>query len=158
MPSTKRATESPIDQLISQLEPYFTDKAPLQLPKEWHTAIADYAWIVSLVVGLFSLPAVFALLGMMTGVGMIAAGVGIVLGPMYWLAGIALMIQVGLMLLAVPGLKAKSYSKGWKIVFYGELFSAAHSLLSFNPFSWISSLVGLVIGLWILFQIKRHFR
>jgi hypothetical protein len=152
--STKAAAG--IDKLVASLEPYFTTKAPFQLPQHVRDTIVEYAWIVTLVLGLLLLPGVFALLTALGFAGALAAAVGVVVGPMYWIAGLALIIQIGFLFASVPGLKAKSYAKGWKVVFYSELFSAAYSVLQLNVVSWIGGAIGLVIGLF-LFQVKKGF-
>ncbi len=147
-----------MDKLIAQLEPYFTKKAPYQLPENAKKGIVDYAWIISLVLGILLVPAVIGLIGVMGFVGAVAMAVGVAVGPLYWLAAAALVVQMVFLFAAVPGLKSRSYAKGWKIVFYSQLFSAAGALFHLSLGSLISGAVGLAIGLYFLFQIKSYYR
>jgi len=145
-----------IDGLIAGLEPYFTTKAPFQLPEGGRVWIAEYSWIISLVLGLLSLPAVLGLLALAGIVGSVGASVGVVM-PLLWVSMLALIIQIGFLFWAVPGLRVQSYSKGWKIVFYSELFSAAYAILSLSIGSIVGAAIGLLIGFFFLFQVKSKF-
>jgi hypothetical protein len=156
-PHTAKAA-NPIDKLIAVLEPYFTKKAPLQIPENGRKAIVEYGWIISLILGILLVPAVFVLIGLMGAVGAIATAAGVHVGPTYWLAGLALVVQMIFLFVAVPGLKNRSYTRGWKVVFYSQLFSAAGSILHLNLGSLVGAAIGLIIGFYLLFQIKSYYR
>jgi hypothetical protein len=65
-------------------------------------------------------------------------------------AAIFLLAHFALMIAALPGLFARKRS-GWNLIFYSELLSIVYSLLSYNI---IGGIVGGLIGLYILFQIR----
>ena len=146
------------DKWITQLEPYFTTKAPFQLPVKAREWIVNYAWIFSLILAILLVPAMIALLTVFGYVGVVAGAVGVVVGPLYWLAAIALVVQFLFLVVSIPGLKSKSYAKGWKIMLYGEVFGVVYSLLYFTVGNLISGLISLAISLYILFQIKSYFK
>ena len=145
------------DKLIAQLEPYFTKKAPWQIPASGREWIVNYAWIISLVLAILLVP---TMLGFLTLFGILGAVAGVVyaVSPLYWLSAIALVIQFIFLVASIAGLKNKSYSKGWKIVFYGQIFGFAYGLLYFSIGSLVSGVIGLAIGLYVLFQIKSYFK
>ena len=151
-------------ELITNLEGFFA-KAP-HLPnnvRELIVKVSPYLAIIGIV---FSIPAIFGLLGLgfVTapfrmiggyGAGLAAGGYGMMggFGAFWFLAGIFAIVNMVLLILAFPGLKSRS-EKGWRYVFYVALLGALQNLLSFN-------LVGLIIfttlNLYILFEIKSHY-
>jgi len=146
------------DQWITKLEPYFTTKAPFQLPVKAKDWIVNYAWIISLVLAVLLVPAMFALLSVYGWVGAVAGVYGVAISPLYWIAGLALVIQFVFLVLSISGLKNKSYAKGWKIVLYGEVFGFVYSLLYFSVGNLVSGLISLVISLYLLFQVKSYYK
>ena len=146
------------DQWISKLEPYFTTKAPWQLPVKAREWIVNYAWIFSLVLAVLLVPAMIGLLTLFGYVGVVAGAVGVAVSPLYWLAAVALVIQFIFLVVSIPGLKSKSYSKGWKIVLYGEVIGVIYSLFYFTIGNLISGLISLTISLYILFQVKSYYK
>jgi len=79
-------------------------------------------------------------------------GVGYARG--FSLAVLALIVQVGLMVMALPGLFARKMS-AWTLMFYSQLVGVAYSILSG---SIVGGLIGGLIGLYILFQIRPLYR
>jgi hypothetical protein len=157
MSAEKHQTVTGVDGLIAQLEPYFTQKSPVQLPDEWRRRLADWSWIAALVVGLISVPAALALFGLSGFVGVIAASVGVNLGPWLFIANLFMVAEMVLLFLSVPGLKAKQ-AQGWKYALYGELLSAVYAVMTLSMSNWIGKALGVIISLWFLFQIKREFK
>ena len=51
-----------VDKWITQLEPYFTKKAPVQIPVKAREWIVNYSWIISLVLAVILVPAMLSLL------------------------------------------------------------------------------------------------
>ncbi len=149
-----------MDQLIQTLQPYFTEKAPWQMPEAWRQNIVRYAPWVVLAVFILSLPAVLAVLGLSMFVGVLAPLGGFAFA--YWIAVLALIVQEVLLIASFPGLKNRTIS-GWNLTFYAVLFNFAHSLINWlsNPLSGLGSLIGGVIGaaiaLFILFQIREYY-
>ncbi len=137
--------------LMGFLDFYLVKKAPFQLPdgaKEW---IVKWGPWITVVLLILSLPAVLFVLGIGT-ILLPFGGYGYARG--FSLAVLALIVQVGLMVAALPGLFARKMS-AWTLMFYSQLVGVAYSLLSG---SIVSGLVGGLIGLYILFQIRPLYR
>ncbi len=135
------------------LEENFAKLPPL--PENVKAAIVQYAPILALV---------FGVLGILFGIG----GMGVlgVLSPFAMVVGAGGAALTGILgsliylassvvlLMAYPGLKARTMV-GWKKAFYSELLSILGSLLGFNI---LGAIIGGGIGLYLLFQIKSHYK
>jgi hypothetical protein len=86
----------------------------------------------------------FAVLGGAEGVS--AYGSGFV-AALFWL------VSSALMLMAFPGLKALKLS-GWTWMFWSEVASLIGALLSFS----FGGIIGVVIGVYLLYQVKSHYK
>lgn len=150
-----------MEQLISTLQPYFTTRAPFQLPEEWRQTIVKVAPWITLAAAIFGGLALLGLLPVLLGFSAILG----VFSPWYtlmaWLSLAALAAEVALMLLSFSGLKARTI-KGWTYAFYGSLFSIVWSIFGWlqSP-SNVGSLVGAAIGAYlsffILFQVREYY-
>lgn len=144
-----------LNKLESILEVYFVKKAPA-LPKGGKEFIVNFApWLV-IVGAVFSIPAIFSLIGL---TGMINSSpygsvVAASLGPTYYLSIILLIGVVALELFALPGLFAKKKS-GWNLIFYASLLSALSSIVSLNILGFI---IGTLISLYLLFQVREFYK
>ncbi|MEO7190134.1 MAG: chromate transporter [Vicinamibacterales bacterium] len=146
-PAGSTSNGAPAKDLISFLDEYLVRKAPFQIPpggKEW---IVKYGPWITVVLLILFLPALLFVLG----VGTVLVPFG---GPAYaasfGLATILLIVQIGMMVMALPGLFARKKS-GWTLLFYAQLVGLVVSLASGNI---IGALIGAVIGLYILFQVR----
>ena len=127
-------TETTQKDAIALLEPYFTEKAPFQLPNNIKEVLVRFAPWVAVLLFLISLPAVLFVLG-----------VGSVLTPFMMVPGytgfgmavVFLIAQMVLLALAIPGLFKRSRS-AWNLMFYAEAVSA-------------------VIGFYFLFQVRAKY-
>lgn len=144
------ADEAPKD-LIGFLDFYLVKKAPFQIPaggREWIVKFGPWITVVLLIV---TLPPLLFVLG----IGTLLIPFG---GPAYATGftylTIVLIAQIGLMIAALPGLFARKMS-GWRLMFYSQLLGFAFSLLSGAV---LSSLIGVVIGMYILFQVRPLYR
>jgi hypothetical protein len=142
------AEQAPKD-LIGFLDFYLVKKAPFQIPEGGRELIVKFGPWITIVILILTLPAVLFVLGIGTFflpfAGFAAPGLGIAL--------VTLVIQFGLMIAALPGLFARKMS-GWRLVFYSELFSIVTSLLGG---SILGALVGGLIGLYIIFQVRTKY-
>lgn len=153
---------SALGDLETKLDDLLVAKAPFQLPanvKEW---IVKFSPWITLVLLILLLPAVLAVIGLGAVVGGVATTYGVVVGPLYWLALIVLIVEIGLMAFSIPAL-LKRQKSGWNLVFYSQLISIAYAVLNWlsSPLDVIGllfSLIGVVIGLYILFQIRPLYR
>ena len=125
-------------------------KAPIQLPdnaKEW---IVQYGPWLTLVILVLTLP-VLAVLGIGT-VLIPFAGVGYATG--FGFVAIGLIIEIGLTVMALPGLFARKMS-GWTLLFYPRLVSLVANVLSGAV---VSALLVAQISLYVLFQLRPLYK
>ena len=133
--------------LIGFLDFYLVKKAPFQIPaggREWIVKFGPWIAIVMLVL---TLPAVLFVLGVGT-IFMPFGGLGYATG--FGFSAILLIVQIGLLVAALPGLFARKMA-GWRLIFYSQLVSIAGSIVTGAV---LAALVGGLIGLYILFQIR----
>jgi len=143
------AEQAPKD-LVGFLDFYLVKKAPFQIPEGGREFIVKFGPWISIVLLVLSLPLLLFALGL----GAVFAplgGLGAVSG--FGIAAITLIIHLGLWIAALPGLFARKMS-GWRLLFYGELFSIATSLLNG---SIVGAIIGGLIGLYILFQVRTKY-
>jgi len=153
--SEKKTTGANLQQLEDLLDLYLVKKAPA-LPKNVKDILVNFApWLVILG-AILSVPAVLSLFGLGAMMSAMSTRYGVIapLGFNYVLSLIVLAVVVVLELMALPGLFARSRS-GWRLVFYASLVSAISSLLSANL---ISFLLGTLISLYLLFQIRSYYK
>jgi hypothetical protein len=145
------ATDQAPKDLIGFLDFYLVSKAPFQLPdgaKEWIVKFGPWITVVLLI---FTLPPLLFVLGIGT-VLMPFGGIGYATG--FGMMTIVLIVQVGLMVAALPGLFARK-AAGWRLVLYSQLVGIVFSVLSG---AIIGGLLFGLIGLYILFQIRPLYR
>lgn len=141
-----------MDSLTKSLETYLVKQAP-SLPKnikEILVKIAPWLEIVSVVV---TVPVIFGLMGfnaMMYG----TTYGGYVATTSFSLPTIFVLVGFILMLLAIPGLFNRT-KMGWNYVYYSVLINAVYSLISYQFFGMI---VGTLVSLYVLFQIKSYYK
>lgn len=147
---TTEASQAPKDP-IGFLDYYFVKKAPFQIPDGGREAIVKYGpWIV-VVLLVLSLPALLVILGIGT-LAVPFAGVGYATG--FGLAAIGLCVQLGLEVVALPGLFARKMS-GWTLMFYAQCVGILTSLVSG---AIIAAILGVLIGFYILFQVRGLYK
>ena len=139
--------------LENQLNELLVKKAPA-LPTAWKDTIVRLAPWITLIVMILALPAILALLGL-----------GTMLAPMSYMGGlrtginytVSLLITVASIVLeamAIPGLFNRS-RKAWYLVYYSTLLGALSSLIEFNITGLI---IGTLLSLYILFQVKSYYK
>jgi hypothetical protein len=149
----------------------FVKKAPFQIPENGRKTLVQWSPWISLVVGLFGLLASLFLWQAAHTVNTIVTYVNSYnysapvqhLGLFFWLSMLALLFSSVLMLASVPGLKNRSKSRGWDLAMLGVLFNFVYGLVYvFSSLGGglgrlIGSLISLVIGLYLLFQIRSFY-
>lgn len=150
--------KSALGQLEDALELYLVEKAPFSLPGNTKELIVKLApWLV-LIFLILSVPAILLAFGL----GALVAPFTVFLGPgyavsygvNYMISMVALAVAVVLEALAVPGL-FKRAKKAWTLLFYASLVYLASSVIGGNL---IGGIVGGVIGLYFLFQVKEYYK
>ena len=137
--------------LIGFLDFYLVQKAPFQIPEGGKQWIVQWGPWITVALLVLSLPALLVVLGLGTAL-MPFGGVGYAAGFSY--LTIVLIVQLGLLVMALPGLFARKMS-GWRLLFYAQLVSIVLSLLRG---SIIGAIVGGVISLYVLFQVRPLYK
>jgi hypothetical protein len=146
-----QTAQAPPKDLVGFLDYYLVTKAPFQIPdngKEW---IVRYGPWIMIVLTVLTLPALLLVLGI--GTVLIPFG-GIDYATGFSYAAIGLVVQLGLTIAALPGLFARKMS-GWTLLFYARLVSILFALLAGSV---IAAIVGGLISLYILFQVRPLYR
>ncbi len=157
------------------MDEYFVKKAPFQIPKNGREALVEWMPWISLVFGIISLLAALGFwraghvvneaavyvntLSQTYGTGETVSQ----LGFMFYVSLIALVVQGALMVIAFPGLRDRSKSKGWNILLFSALLSFVYGVFrAFTDYGDVLNIftaaLGLVIGLYILAQIKTYYK
>lgn len=146
--------KSLIPQLEDQLDIYLVQKAPFSLPTSAKEFIVNYGPWITLVLMLLALPAILAAIGLSSFYSSYIYAVNPKAGMTVTINLILAIVEIGLYGLALPGLFKKS-KVGWNFLFYGILLSAVGYLVTFQLASLI---IGTVLGLYILFQVKSYYK
>jgi len=149
MPATKKSSA----QLENILDLYLKQKAPA-LPKNIKDLTVSLAPWLNIVLIVIALPAMLAVLGIGTYVKSFAYLGGARFGTLYYLSLVFLGVTLLMRILALPGLFSRS--KGaWRLLYYSVLVNVVYSLLNYNV---VGGLIGAVIGLYFLFQVKEYYK
>jgi hypothetical protein len=157
--STSKAPDykASLEQLETMLGDFFGQKAPA-MPENFKETIVSFAPYLAIIGIVISLPAIFAILGIGAMMGPFSAfmGAGYMMsyGFTYYIGIIALIIGAVFELLAIPGLFKRAMS-AWKFMFYASLISFVASILQGNL---SSAIIGGLIGMYILFQVKALYK
>jgi branched-subunit amino acid transport protein len=138
-----------LNQLEKTLQTYLYDKAP-HLPSNWQEFLVKFLPYLVILGVFLSLPALLA-----------AFGLGAFISPVLMLGGfgsyslmlVFLAVSVVLEAIAIPGLFNKT-AKSWKLLYYAALVNAVYNFLTFN---FIGFVVGGIINMYMLFQIKKYY-
>jgi len=150
----KQPSKAPKD-LMGMLEYYLVTKAPFALPagvKEW---IVKYGPWIDVVLLILFLPVIMLALGLSAAL-MPFAMMGGATG--FGLVSIILIVQIVLMVAALPGLFARKMS-GWKLLFYSVIINLVYGLV--NSLTYFGSILGTLISVLIslyLFQVKSLYK
>ena len=152
-----------ISQFEAFLEEYLVKKAPFAIPaggKEFIVKVAPYLVIIGAVIagigillglGLSVLALPFAAIGYATG-----HGFGIIFIISLLISIVALVMEI----IAIPGLFKRTKS-AWRLVFYASIVSLIGSIFSISMNygnGIVGTIIGLVIGWYILFQVKDMYK
>lgn len=142
-----------LSQIEEKLELYFGKKAP-SMPENIKEAIVKYGPYLSIIMLVFSLPALLLAFGLTT-VAMPFAYVGSLhTGFSFSFTALISLMALVLEVIAIPGLFKRS-KKSWKYMFYASLLSLLSSILALNLGSVV---IGGAISFYILFQIKSLYK
>jgi hypothetical protein len=140
--------------LVAVLEPHFA-KAPA-LPKNAREILVKVLPWIALVFGILGVLGSISGLGLLTvfsplalfggAEGVASYGTGFI-AALFWL------VSSVLMLAAFPGLQGHKL-QGWNLMFWSEVASVVGAVLSLS----LGGVLGAVIGVYLLFQIKSHYK
>ena len=144
------------------LETYFVKKAPFQIPPNGREWIVKAAPWIDLVLLILLLPAILAVFSLGSLVGVFAPASGVAIGPLYYLALIVLLVQAVVMAIALPGLFKRKLG-AWRLLFWATVVSIVYGLVGWIGApaavgSLLWTIISAVISLYILFQIRDHYR
>lgn len=151
--------KSTLEGLEGFFDTYLRIKAPFQFPpaaREWIVKYGPWISLVFLILGaLVLIPLLVFALGL-TAVSLpFAAATGSVQTTMFGWIGIVISLAVLVMQgIAIPQLMKRQLS-GWKLIYYAQLLSAAGSIVSG---SIVGAIIGLAIGMYVLFQIRSYYK
>ena len=143
-----------LNNLDNFLEDYLVKKAPA-LPTNIKEGIVKYGPYVILISLLFSIPSVLALFGL----GSMFNTIGLLrfspkLSLTYQLSLVVMLVGLVFEVLALPVLFQKT-KKSWNLMYYSVLVYVFHYIFTQN----IGGLViGTILSLYILFQIKSYYK
>jgi hypothetical protein len=140
-------TAQPPKDLVGFLDYYLVQKAPFQIPDTGRELIVKFGPWITVVLLVLTLPFILVLLGVGT-LGL--PFLGVPYAASFGFTAIIVLAYFALMIFALPGLFARKRA-GWNLIFYAELLMIITSLLSGNIFG---ALIGGLIGLYILFQVR----
>lgn len=146
------ASNNSVNQLIGSVEKLYSQLPPL--PKAWDEVIVKITPWVALVFGILGVLAALAAVGVLTFLSpFVAMGGGIGAATSGVIGSVLALVSSALLLAAFPGTKANKMS-GWNMLFYSEAVSLVSSVVYFS----VGGVVGVLIGLYILFQIKSYYK
>jgi len=143
-------------QLETLLDEYLGKKAPA-MPDNIKDIIVSFAPYLAIIGIVFSLPAIFAILGIGAMMGPFSALLGasmLTYGFGYYINIVGLIVSAVLDALAIGGLFKRSI-KAWKLMYYSALVSFVVSILQGG---FVGAIIGGIIGMYVLFQVKDKYK
>lgn len=153
MTTSKMDINGSMAKLEDTLELYLLKKAP-SLPEGIKEAIVKFGpWIV-LILLIMTLPVILAVFGLGALILPFSVVGGAGFGLTYLLSLGLTIVMLVLEAMAIPGL-FKRQMKAWKLLYYATLVGAVQNVVSFNLGGLI---IGTLLGLYILFQIRSYYK
>jgi hypothetical protein len=135
------------EDLIKWMEDLFK-KAP-HLPANFREVLVKIAPYLALLFGILGVVAGLGVLGMSP----VALFGGIQTSVFVMITGVLTIVSSVLLLMAYPKL-LKHQHKGWTYLFWSEAVNAVAALMTLS----LGSVVVILIGFYILFEIKNHYK
>lgn len=152
-PSTSSGDKSSaLHQLEMWLDHTLGHQAP-QLPANWRETIVKIVPWLTLIILIIALPAILVVFGIGTFFAPFAFMGGFNFGGIYLVTWALTLATFVLEIIALPGLFHRKY-KSWQLVYYATLIGGVSSVISMQ----FGGLIGMVIGLYILFQIRSYYK
>lgn len=145
-------SKNPIQKLEDLLTLYLVKKAPYTIPSSAREKIVTFVPWIDLILAITFIPILVALLGLNFLISSYAWSMG-AYAHGWGLATIIALVSCALEVLALPGLfKRKKYA--WTFLLYAALLTIISNVIFFS----IGGILGGIIGLYILFQVKEYYK
>ncbi|KKQ01668.1 MAG: hypothetical protein US11_C0005G0024 [Candidatus Roizmanbacteria bacterium GW2011_GWA2_36_23] len=144
--------KSALGQLENTLEEYLVNKVPA-IPDEWRELIVKLAPWFSLILMIIALPAILAVFGLGAIVMPFSFIGGVQFGVNYIITLAFSVVLIILEALAIPGL-FKRQEKAWKLLYYATLLGGLQNIVTMQ----IGGLIGTLVSLYLLFQVKGYYK
>jgi hypothetical protein len=135
------------------LDLYFGKKAP-QLPDNIKEAIVKYSPYLAIILIVIAVPGLLIALGISAFASPFVYMGGFHYGPTFTLAGLVLLVSLGLEAAAIPGL-FKRTKMAWDLMFYSTLINAVYQLVTLNL---VGMIISAAISFYFLFQIRSYYK
>ncbi|MGH7196354.1 MAG: hypothetical protein ACREGJ_01140 [Candidatus Saccharimonadales bacterium] len=164
-----------LQQLEEKLNEFFVTKAPFQLPENGKKVLVQLLPWLTLIGGVLSLFAVWGLYQLATWANSVSMWANelnraygtygypttaAAVGPVVWLSLALMLVVAVLYFVAFPALRARKKS-GWNILLWVALLYVAVAIVNLfmdqQIVSFLFSLLGSVVGLYLLFQVRSHY-
>jgi hypothetical protein len=166
----------PLAPLEKKLNEVLGEKAPYKIPKNGRESLVKLAPWLSLAGGIFG---IIGALGLWRAAHRVSEVIDSVnrfstafgapiqkaptLGLFFWASLVMLVVFSLLALIAFPGLKTQKKTTGWNLMFFSSIASTLYGVASLfydggGFSSFIGTIVGTTIGLYLLFQIRSHYK
>jgi len=149
----KKTLPANMTELESLLEEYLVKKAPA-LPENIKEIIVKFGPWITLILMLLALPVLLAAFGLGAAFMPLAVMGGARFGLMSMLSLALSVASLVLEFMALPGL-FKRQKQGWKFMYYATLVGAVSSAVHLDI---IGLVVGTLISLYVIFQIKSYYK
>lgn len=154
---TAKVTTDSVDKTQAQwektLDQYFVGKAPA-LPKGIKDALVKYGPYLVILSVIFGIQALIGLLNLNSMTSSLYRALGYSMGLSYYLGiafSAAMLVLQGL---SIKGLLARK-KQGWNMLFYSTLVGGLQSLVNMNL---VGLVLGMGLGLYVLFQIRSYYK
>jgi hypothetical protein len=145
-------SKNPIQKLEDFLTLYLVKKAPYTIPSSAREKIVTFVPWIDLILAITFIPILVGLLGLSFLISSFAWSMGAYTHG-WGLLTIISLASCALEVFALPGLfKRKKYA--WNFVYYAALLGIASNVIYFS----VGGILGGIIGLYILFQVKEYYK
>lgn len=146
------AQNNSADQLIKQMGDWFSKLPPL--PGNWRDVIVTITPWLALIFGVIGVLGSLAAVGVLTFLApfvILGGGIGVAGGGI--IGAVLSLVASILLVLAFPGTRDRKMS-GWTLLFWSEVVSFVSGVIAISA----AGAIGALIGFYILFQIKSHYK
>ena len=165
-PIRRSRTNTPLKKGLLKLEStlthYFSNNPPAHLPDNAQRVMVKIIpWLVVSAL-VMTLPWLFLAITVGSSIGFVGSATASTLKPLYYVSVLTLLVVVIILMRALPGLFNRRAS-AWRLLYYATLINVVYAVFRWLSvpaaiFSFIWALFISLIALYILFQIRPHYR